>query len=322
MIAAPAVVLIVSLGLGGYAISPSEIVDIFYRAAAGLAQNDEMAANLVLQVRLPRVLGAMLVGGALALAGAVFQGLFRNPLASPYTLGVSNGAGFGAAIAIILSGGALAVQSSALVFGVGAVALTFALSAKGRNTTVTLLLAGLLVGSLFASLVSLLKFVADPFEKLPQIVFWLMGSLSGMSYERIVSMLPLYVPAMVLLLALRWHINVLSMGDQEARSYGIDVGREKPLVIVACTVLTALAVSVAGVIGWVGVVVPHLARLMIGPDFRRLIPASLSLGMCYLMVIDDVCRAISAAEIPIGVVTGIIGTPLFIWFIYRGRVRW
>ena len=256
-----------------------------------------------------------MVGAGLAASGTLFQGLFRNPLAAPDTLGVSNGAGFGAALAIVAGLAGFGAQMGAIAFGLAAVALAFAIVARGRASTVTLILSGMLVGSLFSSLVALLKFVADPTEKLPQIVYWLMGSLSGASYDAIFSVLPLYLAFMGVLFLFRWKANVLSLGDAEARSFGIDVQRDRGIIIASCSVVT-------GIIGWVGIVVPHLARMLVGPDFRRLFPASVSLGMCYLIAIDDVCRTVSAFEIPIGVITGIVGAPLFLYFIYKRKVAW
>ena len=168
----------------------------------------------------------------------------------------------------------------------------------------------------------LLKFVADPTEKLPQIVYWLMGSLSNITYESILMILPLYIVAMAVLFLYRWRVNVLSLGDKEAKSFGLNVARDRGILIVACSVVTALVVSISGIIGWVGIVVPHLARMLVGPDFRRLLPASISLGICYLIAIDDLCRTVTAFEIPIGVITGIIGVPMFLYFIYRRKVSW
>lgn len=323
LVIAPIACFIVSLAIGSYAIDPLTVCKILFGGLTGqnLVDN-QMAASLVWQVRMPRAIAAALVGAGLSVAGAAFQGLFRNPLASPYTLGVSNGAGFGAGIAIICSLGAIGTQVSAVAFGLLAVGLTFLIGARGKRSTVTLVLAGMLVGSLFASLVSLLKFVADPTEKLPQIVYWIMGSLSGISLQKILMILPLYAVAMVVLFLFRWRTNVLSMGDQEARSFGIDVKRDRTIVIGSASVLTALVVSISGIIGWVGIVIPHLSRMLVGPDFRRLLPASASLGICYLLAIDDLCRTLTASEIPIGVITGIIGVPMFLYFIYRKKVDW
>lgn len=231
-------------------------------------------------------------------------------------------AGFGAGLAIVLSLNALGIQVISVLFGLAAVALTFLFAARSKKSTVTLILAGMLVGSLFASLVSLLKFMADPTEKLPQIVYWIMGSLSGASYDEILRILPLYIVALATIFMFRWRVNVLAIGDQEARSFGVDVRRDRSIVIVCSSIITALTVSISGIIGWVGIVVPHLARMIVGPDFRKLIPASLSLGICYMLLIDDICRTATSSEIPIGVITGIVGVPLFLYFIYKRKVNW
>lgn len=323
LIALPLLFAVGSLALGAYAISPLEVCQIILARITGQGTGvDPMAANLVWEVRMPRVLAAAMVGAGLSATGALFQGLFKNPLAAPDTLGVSNGAGFGAALAIVLGLSGFGTQVGAIVFGLVAVGLAFAIVSRGRASTVTLILSGMLIGSLFSSLVSLLKFVADPTEKLPQIVYWLMGSLSGVGYDAILAVLPLYLVFMAVLFLFRWKANVLSLGDAEARSFGIDVGRDRGIIIASCSVVTALTVSMSGIIGWVGIVVPHLARMLVGPDFRRLLPASISLGMCYLIAIDDLCRTVSAFEIPIGVITGIIGVPMFLYFIYRRKVAW
>lgn len=323
LIIAPIVFFIVSLAIGSYAVSPVDVCKIIFgKLTNQTLVGNAMAVNLVWQVRLPRAIAAALVGAGLSVAGAVFQGLFKNPLASPYTLGVSNGAGFGAGLAIILSFSAFGIQLTAVAFGLAAVGLTFLIAARGRRSTVTLVLAGMLIGSLFASLVSLLKFVADPTEKLPQIVYWIMGSISGIGYDDILMILPLYIASMVVLILFRWRTNVLSIGDQEARSFGIDVKRDRGIILTASSMLTALVVSISGIIGWVGIVIPHLSRMLVGPDFRHLVPASASLGICYLLVIDDICRTLTSSEIPIGVITGIIGVPMFLYFIYKRKVDW
>ena len=281
-----------------------------------------MEVSMILDVRLPRVLGAALTGAGLSVSGGVFQALFSNPLADPYTLGVSNGAGFGAALAIVLSLSAALVQGSALLFGLFSVGLTFLLAGRNRRAPVSLILSGMLVSAFFSSLVSLLKFTADPFEKLPQIVYWLMGSLSGVRMEKLVRILPGYIAALVILMLYRWRINILSMGNREARAMGLNVQRDRSAVILAATLMTALVVSIAGIIGWVGIVVPHLARMIEGPDFRRLMPVSASLGITYLLVIDDLCRTLTSLEIPIGVITGIVGIPIFVFFILKEKVSW
>lgn len=277
---------------------------------------------MIYDVRLPRVVAAVLAGCGLAVAGGVFQVLFGNPLASPYTLGVSNGAGFGAALAIVLTTSAAAVQISALAFGIVSIGLTFLLAGRKRSAPVTMILSGMLVSAFFSSLVALLKFTADPQEKLPQIVYWLMGSLASVRYDGLLLVLPAYIAALVLLLLYRWRINILSMGTQEARSMGVSVTRDRALIILAATLLTSLVVSFSGIIGWVGIVIPHLARMIMGPDFRRLMPVSAALGVVYLLVIDDLCRTLTSLEIPIGVITGIVSIPIFIYFILKKKVRW
>ncbi|MBQ6586065.1 MAG: iron ABC transporter permease [Coriobacteriales bacterium] len=324
LIILPIVLFLFSLAIGAYHVTPSQVIRVLLGHITGNMPSDvsSLSASIIWDVRLPRVISAALVGAGLSVAGAVFQGIFKNPLASPYTLGVSNGAGFGAALAIVLSLGAAFVQLFAVAFGLLAVALTFLIASRGRRNTVTLVLAGMLIGALFSSLVSLLKFTADPTEKLPQIVYWLMGSLSGVGFDSLLKIVPFYVLCLIVVFLYRWRTNVLALGDQEARSFGINVRRDRAVVVGASSMLTALSVSLAGIIGWVGIVVPHLARMLVGPDFRRLIPASVSLGICYLLVIDDICRTLAAVEIPIGVITGIIGVPMFLYFIYKKKVNW
>lgn len=313
----------ISLGLGAYHIPFPDVARILWGLFSGGNQvADAMARGIVLDVRLPRILGAVMVGAGLSMSGAIFQGLFGNPLADPYTLGVSNGAGFGAALGIVSSLSSIGVQLTAIAFGITAVGLTFLLSARGRKASVTLILSGMLVSALFSSLISLIKFTADPLEKLPEIIFWLMGSLASVSYKKLFLILPLYLVSMGILRLFRWRVNVLSMGNREAKSFGVDVKRDRMTVILACSVLTALVVSISGIIGWVGIVIPHLSRMIVGPDFRKLLPVCASLGSCYLLIIDDLCRTLTAMEIPIGVITGIIGIPLFVYFIYKKKVNW
>lgn len=319
----PIVAVVISLCVGSYKVPVSDVFRILASNFTGNTDGLEaMAVSMVMKVRMPRILGAVLVGAGLAVSGAVFQGMFSNPLADPYTLGVSNGAGFGAGLAIILSISSAGIQIMAMAFGMAAVGLTFLLSIKNSKSTVTLILSGMLVSALFSSLVSLIKFTADPFDKLPQIIYWLMGTLVSVNYRELLFILPAYAAAMIVLILFRWRINILSMGATQAKSFGIDVRRDRIVVILASTLLTSLVVSISGIIGWVGIVIPHLARLIVGPDFRKLMPASISLGICYLIVIDDLCRTLTSMEIPIGVITGIIGIPLFVYFIYTKKVNW
>lgn len=315
--------MVFSMTLGQYHIPARDVCRILVGQLLPIEHDwSSVAEGLLIYVRMPRILGAMLIGAGLASSGAAFQGLFRNPLASPYTLGVSNGAGFGASLAILFASTAHAVFLTALFFGLAAVALAFALSAGSKNSTIVLVLSGVIVGAFFAALVSLLKYVADPLEKLPTIVFWLMGSLATVKGSLLLSALPLYLPGIVVLLLYRWRLNLLTLGDEEAASFGVNVRRDRLVVILCCTLITASAVGVAGIVGWVGLVIPHLGRILVGPDFRKLLPVCISLGASYLLLIDDLCRSAFSAEIPLGVVTALIGTPIFAYFMLRQRVNW
>ena len=320
----PIICILISLTLGVYKVSVPHVFQILLGKITGNIPEEIKAieVSMVWDVRMPRILGAVFTGCGLAVAGGVFQALFANPLADSYTLGVSNGAGFGAALAIVLSLSSVMTQISAMVLGLLSVLLTFLLAGKRRRVPVTMILSGMLVSAFFSSLVSLLKFTADPEEKLPQIVYWLMGSFAGLGYKKLLIIIPGFVLGLVILILYRWRINILSMGNREAKAMGINVKRDRAVVIFASTLMTALVVSIAGIIGWVGIVIPHLARMIVGPDFRKLMPVSASLGICYLLIIDDLCRTLTSQEIPIGVITGIIGIPIFLYFILREKVSW
>jgi len=276
----------------------------------------ETVETVVFSIRVPRVLLAMLVGASLAISGASFQGMFQNPLVSPDILGVTAGAGFGAALAILWSGSGLAIQLSALFFGVVAVALAYLISRIYRTTpTLMLVLSGIIVGSIFSALLSLIKYVADPHQKLPAIVFWLMGSLATVTQGDLLMAGPPIVLGSVGLLLVRWRINILSMGDDEARALGIKTELLKAVIIFCCTAATASAVSVCGIIGWVGLVIPHIGRMLVGPDHRVLLPATVALGAAYLLLIDNLARTVTSAEIPLGILTSLIGAPFFAYML-------
>lgn len=316
-------VFLLSLTVGKYQVGTFEVCQILFQKIVPFERTwSPLAENMILQVRLPRILAAMVVGAALAVSGAVFQGIFRNPLASPYTLGVSNGAGFGAALAILMFNSSYAIQSFAMFFSLVAVGLTFSLSYKAKNSTITLVLGGIIVGSLFSALISLIKFVADPFEKLPAIVFWLMGSLASLNVDLFKTSLLFFIFFIGIIWLYRWRLNVLSLGDEEAKSFGVDVRRDRIIIIICCSFLTAAAVSISGIIGWVGLVIPHIGRMLVGPDFRKLLPVCILLGSAYLLLIDDLCRTLMTVEIPLGVITAIVGTPLFAYFMLSEKVNW
>jgi iron complex transport system permease protein len=318
------VVLLASLCLGRYPIAPQTVLQVLLSRFVPITHTwDPTVETVVWQVRLPRALAAALVGAALASGGAVFQGLFHNPLVSPYVLGVSSGAGLGAAVAILLGASAAVTQASAFATGAVAVSLTWLVARSGRDRSqVTLVLAGFVVGSLFSSLVAGAQYVADPSTKLPQIVFWLMGSLASVQWSDLLRAVVVIVPCLVAITVLRWKLNILSMGDDEARSLGENPAVMRVVLIGLTTMTTAVSVALSGVIGWVGLVVPHLARGIVGPDSRRLIPASIALGAIYMMIIDDVARSLTMAEIPLGILTGIIGAPVFALLLRRSRSDW
>lgn len=324
LIVLPITLFLLSFLLGRYPVAPLTVIKVIAAQLFPIAPSwPAVEESVVLQVRLPRVLAAMVVGGGLALAGASYQGVFRNPLVSPFTLGVSAGAGFGAAVAILFFGQRYAIQLSAFAFGLIAVALCFAMNRFYRlNSTIVLVLGGIIVGSLFTALLALLKYVADPSSKLPVIEFWLLGSLSSVSSADILPVLLITVPSAMILLALRWRLNILAMGDEQARILGVEASRLRIVIILFATLIAASAVSISGIIGWVGLVIPHFARIVVGPDFRRLLPATLSLGACYLLVIDDLARVMSSAEVPLGILTALVGAPVFVLLLRRGGLGW
>jgi iron complex transport system permease protein len=324
-LASPLLLALVALTLGLYQVSVLDVARSLVSLALPEVAVDvpEVARRLVLDVRLPRVLAAVLIGAGLAVTGVVFQGIFTNPLVDSNLLGVTSGAGFGAALVLLLGGGGVLVQGSAFGFGLLAVTLAYLGSRLYRTAhRIVLTLMGILVGSLFASLTSLLKYLADPLDALPSITFWLLGGLNAVGWRHLPLLATLTIAGAALFHLLRWRLNVLSLGDAEATALGMHPQRMKVLLIVAATLVTAIAVSVGGVIGWVGLVIPHAARIVVGPDHRRLVPMSLALGASFLLVIDTVSRAMLPSEVPLGVLTGLIGVPILILLLRRNRTGW
>lgn len=279
--------------------------------------------TIVFEIRLPRIIGAFVVGAALAMAGSAFQGIFKNPLVSSDLLGVSNGAGFGAALAILLSGLNVVTQIFAFVFGLISLSITYLISKSYKNGGIlVLVLSGVAISAFFGALVSAVKFVADPDDKLPEIVYWLMGSLASITVDKLIMISVPIIIGVVVLMLLRWRINLLSMGDEEAQALGLNPSRTRLVVIAACTLLTSAAVSISGIIGWLGLVIPHMTRMIVGPDNKILIPASLSLGASFLLLIDNISRAVISIEIPIGILTAVIGVPIFLYLLRKGYSEW
>lgn len=311
-----------SLGLGRYPVPAYSVVRILMSHVLGDAK-PSVPDTVVIQIRLPRILAAILVGAALSLAGGSFQGLFRNPLVSPDILGVSAGAGFGAALAILLNASQVTIEASAFCFALVAVSLAYVISSIVKaNRTLSLILAGLGISSLFSASISLMEYIANPINQLPTIIYWLMGSLASDTISDVyIAAIPMII-GIVILLLMRWRFNVLAMGEEEAKAMGVNVGRVRVIIIICCTLMSAAAVCISGIVGWVGLVIPHISRLLVGPDHRRLLPVSLLLGAFYLLLIDDIARTASSLEIPLGILTAMIGAPFFIYMLSRGGKGW
>jgi iron complex transport system permease protein len=285
---------------------------------------DELAQRLVLYLRLPRILTAFIMGMSLGAAGAVLQMIFRNPLVSPGFLGVSQGAAFGAAVSIIYLGRSpLIVEASATIFAFSGLIITYLLARNIRygKWVLRLILAGIATSALFSSGVGVLKYLADPLSELPDIVFWLLGGLWAVTWRDLLYILPVVLPALGVLFLMRWRINLLALRDETAFSLGVAPSRERVLVLVAAVAATAVVVAVAGVVGWIGLIVPHIARLVVGPDTRRALPAAMLIGGIFALLCDNLARTLLAGEIPLGILTSLAGALIFIWMFLSGH-RW
>ncbi|WP_405266851.1 FecCD family ABC transporter permease [Methanobrevibacter sp.] len=319
----PILLFFASFLIGRYPISPVDVVSTILCPIFPQLEVSPTITTIVFEIRLPRIIAAIVVGAALAMAGAAFQSIFKNPLVSSDLLGVSNGAGFGAALAIILSGSNAVIQIFAFLFGLISVSITYLISrAYKAGGILILVLSGVAISAFFNALISAIKFIADPDDKLPEIVYWLMGSLASVTMDKLIMILIPIIIGFAILLALRWHMNLLAMGDEEAQSLGLNPSRVRLLIIMGCTLLTSAAVSISGVIGWIGLVIPHMTRMIVGPDNRILIPASLSFGASFLLLIDNISRAVISIEIPIGILTAIIGVPIFLYLLKKGYSEW
>ncbi len=309
--------------IGRYPVSFADLAAALAGRLTGSLQQTQVD-TVLFGVRLPRVAAAALVGCALAAAGAAYQSLFRNPLVSPDILGVSTGAGLGAVIGIFLSLPVLAIQLLAFAVGLATVALVYAIAAlvRGRDTILVLVLAGVVVGSLAGACISLLKILADPYDQLPAIIFWLLGSLASLRSADLALSAPLVLIGLVPLVLLRWRINVLSLGDEEAKALGVNVTALRAIVVAAATLMTASVVAISGVIGWIGLIIPHLARMIVGPSFDRLLPTAMLMGAGYLLLVDTLARTMARIEVPLGILTAVLGAPFFLWLLARGREGW
>lgn len=322
----PFVLGLLALLSGRYQIAPGDILLLLKGRLFHINTGVPAAiATVIFDLRLPRILAALLIGTALSVSGAAYQGVFRNPLVSPDILGVSAGAGLGATIAIVYSWSSLGIALSAFGFGIIAVFLTYYISGKIKNigdSSLALVLSGILIGTLFSSAVSLIKCIADPYNKLPAITYWMIGSLATIKMEDVYLIIIPIAAGIIPLWLLRWQLNLLVFGDEEAQSLGVNTTILRAVVIICSTMLTAAAVSVSGIIGWVGLVIPHLARAIAGPNYQRLFPVTLLLGSSFLLAVDTLARTLLTMEIPLGILTAFIGAPFFIYLLSTSRRAW
>ncbi|MBR3772393.1 MAG: iron ABC transporter permease [Clostridium sp.] len=318
----PLITAIICLEFGRYSIKVTETIEVLWNGLQGNVMED-MQYAVIFNVRLPRILLAMLVGSGLACAGAAFQGVFTNPMATPDTLGVASGASFGAVLAMMFDANLIVIQLMALVFGLLACYITYNISKqKGKSSIVMIVLGGMVVSSLFQAFVSLAKYLADPQDKLPSITYWLMGSMSAASYHTLLLGGPFIVSGIVLIFVLRWRLNILSLNEDEAKSMGINLKFMRILIIIAASFITSACVSMCGQVGWIGLLVPHIARMIMGSNNRTVIPFSISMGAVFMLIIDTFARSATSAEIPLSILTAIIGAPFFISLLRKTGGAW
>lgn len=318
------VLFFVSFLLGRYPITPGLVVNILASKFLPIPQTwSDTMATVVLQVRFPRIIAAIMVGASLSMSGSAYQSLFKNPLVSPAILGVSAGSAFGAALSILLGLPWVAVQVMSFGFGLVAVASAFLIARMfGSGSMIVLVLGGVVISALFQTLISITQYFADPLNTLPAITFWLMGGLGKVTnHDLLFALIPITLCSLVLY-GFRWQINVLSISDEEAMALGINTTRTRLIVVLCATLMTASAVSISGIIGWVGLIVPHMARMVVGPNFPVLLPTSLLMGSAYMLLVDNVARSATSAEIPLGILTAIIGAPVFILLLSKVRQQW
>ena len=305
--------LIISFAIGRYSISPISLLKALFGFTI-TAQEKTIIFNL----RLPRIIIATFLGAGLSLSGLVYQGIFQNPMVSPDLLGSTSGAGFGAALAILLGLSYLEITLVSFLFGILAVSFVLLISSRVRgNPTLTLVLSGMMVSSVFSALISFIKLIADPEEALPQITYFLMGSLSSVRKEDILPVVILIVIAIVPIVILRWSLNIMTQGEEEAKALGVNTKAVRLASIISATIVTATATSLCGMISYVGLVIPHLVRMITGCDYRKTVPASILLGASFLLLVDTISRSIATVELPIGILTSLIGAPFFLYLIVR-----
>lgn len=324
----PVAVFFISFSIGRYPVSIPQAMTILFSRVLHIPVVrtwPSTVETVLFKVRIPRILCALMIGASLAGSGATYQGIFKNPMVSPDILGAAAGAGFGAAAAILLSFNVAGIELMSFLFGLAAVLITYLIGnliGKKSGGILVLVLTGMVVQSLFSAFTSMTKYVADPDNKLPEITFWLMGGLSSITTKEVWMLFVPFILGIIPLFLFRWQINVLSFGEEEARALGVNTGRVRMILIFASTLLTSSSVAVAGMVGWVGLIIPHLARLAAGPNYKRLLPASLLIGSTFMVIVDDAARTLFTLEIPLGILTAIIGAPFFLFLLVKGRRQW
>lgn len=310
---------LVALSLGRFSVPFTDIIHSILSKLSFSFEVKEQTEIVLWSMRLPRILMAMLVGAGLSAAGCIFQSLFSNPLATPDTLGVASGSSFGAALAILLGGNLIAVECSALLFGLSAMALTWIASQGGNRDKVSIVLAGIVISSLFSALVSFVKFAADTESQLPSITYWLMGSLQSAGYQSLILGSPIILIGLAILLMLRWRLNTLPLPSDEAASLGVNVKALRITCILCASAITAAGVSMCGPVGWIGLLIPHICRMRFGSNHVTLLPASIFIGAGFMVLVDTAARTISASEIPVSILTAMLGAPFFIILMQKSR---
>ena len=308
---------VVALCVGKYSVRPVEGLMVVFGKTEGISA---MTVSVIKGLRLPRVLASIVVGAALSVSGAVYQAVFRNPLVSPDYLGVTGGASIGAATAILLGIGSVYISLFAFAGGVAAMVLAMLIPVLLRNNAnIMLVLSGVIVGAAMSSVLGFIKYLADPNSQLASIIYWTMGSFGYVTFSDFLFILPVVIPPLVLLFLMSYRIDLLSMGENEAKTLGVNVVAVRTVALVSATLLTAASVCVAGTIGWVGLIIPHLGRLLTGPSARRLIPLSAVMGGLFMLIVDTATRTVSATEMPVSILTGALGIPFYCWLLYRQR---
>ena len=318
------IIAVTSLSIGQYELDTSQIIDfLLYKVNMGTVENASIMQNIIIEIRLPRIIGSILIGASLAVSGVAFQSMFKNPLVSPGILGVLSGASFGAALGMILFKEFILIQATSLSFGILAVFIALFISMFNKqNQVIFLILGGVISSAFFSSMLSITKYIADPYDELPAIVYWLMGSLALIDKQSVFVTLAPMLFGIFSIMFLAKYLNVLSLGDEEAKSLGVNVKLMRSIIILIATFISALTVVLAGMIGWVGLVIPHIARLLFGPNNIIIVPLSALLGGIYLLIIDDISRAMFSIEIPIGILTSLIGIPFFAYALKNTKKGW